>query len=1132
MSGRVLRPVPKLADPIDVRDWNEQIRRMFTQPLSIPIEQIDGLTENVQDIVGAFVSDTPSVTWEYDDVAGTLEATAHLVGTDINWCSGGEPLEIPCDIYQIKNEPEHRLLDFDPVYERSTEEQDAYFTRINKEYANARAVRRNCVRKYTTPVYAARFIKTDTTPDEKWACIYDAFNTPHLQIGYSDWTVCAWVNVRTVYDFAIFGSIQYWTGSPYVYSGFVFGSRYDGSSGRYQWMCQVGRDNGSESGYQHIHPAIVHTGWTFVAWTHTGGTIKFYQKQGNSMVLLDTVVCGSTYDEHADLPDVNAMFGGAYQHTSSGGFTDFINYANCDYADIDEFRLYSKCLSQSDLETLIYKYITTDEEGLMIGVHFDADNYSVGSSGGYEEELVSGTSLIWEKFKLESGYYRKNTGSWVWSDFPYDVGVIPRPTEYAVVEHTIWESAGSANYLRDGDIIFGNSDSDVHIRAAELFIEVGNNVVRTGDSGMQFPSGSLFIMSEDDSYYGMSLSLDGVLTANRNLKFNLNNADRIVNLGASLTIPADPNADRILFWDDSETLTAWLTISTGLQTSGVNLTTKDSEIVHDNLSGFVADEHVAHTGVTLTAGNGLTGGGDISANRTFDVGAGTGIAVAADTVSLSHLGIESLTDPNADRIMFWDDSAGVVQWLTLGTGLSITDTTINASGGTESDTLQTVCARGNAYTGYIDIYGLNILTDKLITCYTFTDEGINAVIDAGETTGFHAHLPVGTYVLDHSITIDNSFTQLQGGGKATLLDGNGWSGNAISIASKTDCTLRDFIVKGNSGGGASTYCISVSGAPRTHFSNIGIQNADANGVLLDSSPGSTFVHAVATGCDNAGFDIDSASYYATLLGCVATTNGIGVYNYPNFVSIIGGGFYANTYYGIYSESSGAAIIGTQLYNNGYYGYYGTGSLNTITGNVFYENRNAVYLGAGATSDAIVGNVDYKSDQHQYSLAGIAHAIVGNTFAEGTNSYNQINCSGLTYAVISGNSCSAGTSNAEVGVALANCDYNVIIGNMCKAHDTFGITLDANSTNNIVFGNQLDGEDSAKRIQNLGSNNIVCDFKTGTMMVECNCGWLATTLWSSSIKSGATQGGAGASAGELWKTASHATLPDNVVLIGV
>jgi hypothetical protein len=35
-----------------------------------------------------------------------------------------------------------------------------------------------------------------------------------------------------------------------------------------------------------------------------------------------------------------------------------------------------------------------------------------------------------------------------------------------------------------------------------------------------------------------------------------------------------------------------------------------------------------------------------------------------------------------------------------------------------------------------------------------------------------------------------------------------------------------------------------------------------------------------------------------------------------------------------------------------------------------------------------------------------------------------------------------------------------------------------------------------------------------------------------IKSGATQGAAGAAANELWKTSSHATLPNNVVMIGV
>ena len=63
--------------------------------------------------------------------------------------------------------------------------------------------------------------------------------------------------------------------------------------------------------------------------------------------------------------------------------------------------------------------------------------------------------------------------------------------------------------------------------------------------------------------------------------------------------------------------------------------------------------------------------------------------IAAGAVDLAHLAVDFLlpynkinginTDPGADRIVFFDDSATSLKYLGLGAGLSITDTTLNAN---------------------------------------------------------------------------------------------------------------------------------------------------------------------------------------------------------------------------------------------------------------------------------------------------------------------------------------------------------------------------------------------------------------------------------------------------------------------
>lgn len=88
----------------------------------------------------------------------------------------------------------------------------------------------------------------------------------------------------------------------------------------------------------------------------------------------------------------------------------------------------------------------------------------------------------------------------------------------------------------------------------------------------------------------------------------------------------------------------------------------------------------------------------------------------------------------------------------------------------------------------------------------------------------------------------------------------------------------------------------------------------------------------------------------------------------------------------------------------------------------------------------------------------------------------------------------------------------------------------NSTVNIM-ANYV--ESSTLYTMGSGSIKIIGNSLSGTRTVT---GGTATEIENGvflrGIKSGATQVGAGASADEIWKTASHATLPDNVLLIGV
>jgi len=95
-----------------------------------------------------------------------------------------------------------------------------------------------------------------------------------------------------------------------------------------------------------------------------------------------------------------------------------------------------------------------------------------------------------------------------------------------------------------------------------------------------------------------------------------------------------------------------------------------------NLDGLGAKAVRKKGDSALSAGDILSGGYYLALYDTaYNGAAGAWVLLNPES------SISGLTDPNADRIVFWDDSAGAYAFLTPGTGLTITGTTIDAAGG-------------------------------------------------------------------------------------------------------------------------------------------------------------------------------------------------------------------------------------------------------------------------------------------------------------------------------------------------------------------------------------------------------------------------------------------------------------------
>ena len=115
-----------------------------------------------------------------------------------------------------------------------------------------------------------------------------------------------------------------------------------------------------------------------------------------------------------------------------------------------------------------------------------------------------------------------------------------------------------------------------------------------------------------------------------------------------LAASADLANERVLTAGNSITVTdagAGAAVTVALATPGTCTATSTNSAAGSHTHAI--DATLARSAITITAGAGLTGGGDLTANRTLTVGAGAGITVNADDVALTTPGTCTTTSTNS-----------------------------------------------------------------------------------------------------------------------------------------------------------------------------------------------------------------------------------------------------------------------------------------------------------------------------------------------------------------------------------------------------------------------------------------------------------------------------------------------------
>ena len=289
------------------------------------------------------------------------------------------------------------------------------------------------------------------------------------------------------------------------------------------------------------------------------------------------------------------------------------------------------------------------------GVHFLS---GLGlASNSTTVKVLAGTGVVSNTSGVHIGQPVGTTDDVTFSDVVISGNLTVQGTQTTISTETLT--------VDDNIIVLNNNEAGTPSEDAGIEVERGTstNVKLQWDEGTDkwqvTEDGSSFY---DIHHKGTSIAL-GTDTSG-------NYVDNVT-VGNGLSVSGTPG----IGWEPALAVVA----GTGITANSTGIFTNDSQIVHDSLSGFVANEHINHSSVSITAGNGLTGGGDITASRSIAVTGGTGVTsnstgvhigqavgttdnVTFNDVTVSANAMISSLQDSSNRVLKIYNSSGSVIW--------------------------------------------------------------------------------------------------------------------------------------------------------------------------------------------------------------------------------------------------------------------------------------------------------------------------------------------------------------------------------------------------------------------------------------------------------------------------------------